>query len=103
MAADYFARQCKDADGLAAELDTPEKRRRYIATFYGPRFWAAPGAFTREDVDFLSEPFADADQLSRVDRQLRVRRRPAPRARDAAPAGAQSHPHPRSSTGPTTT
>ena len=47
MASDYFARQCKDADGLAAELDTPERRRRYIATFYGPRFWATPGAFTR--------------------------------------------------------
>src|SRR6185295_12735627 len=29
MAADYFIRQSKDADGLAAELDTAEKRRRY--------------------------------------------------------------------------
>ena len=58
MAADYFIRQSKDADGLAAELDTPEKRRRYIATFYGSRFWAAPGSFEREDVERMTEPFA---------------------------------------------
>jgi pimeloyl-ACP methyl ester carboxylesterase len=63
MAADYFIRQSKDADGLAAELDTPEKRRRYIATFYGSRFWAAPGSFTREDVDLMTEPFADAERF----------------------------------------
>jgi pimeloyl-ACP methyl ester carboxylesterase len=63
MAADYFIRQSKDADGLAAELDTPEKRRRYIATFYGSRFWAAPGSFAREDVDLMTEPFADADRF----------------------------------------
>ena len=63
MAADYFIRQSKDADGLAAELDTPEKRRRYIASFYGSRFWAAPGSFTREDVDRMTEPFADADRF----------------------------------------
>ena len=25
--------------------DTADKRRRYIEQFYGPRFWAAPGAF----------------------------------------------------------
>ena len=63
MAADYFIRQSKDADGLAAELDTPELRRRYIATFYGSRFWAAPGTFGREDVDRMTEPFADADHF----------------------------------------
>jgi pimeloyl-ACP methyl ester carboxylesterase len=63
MAADYFIRQAKDADGLAAELDTPDKRRRYIATFYGSRFWAAPGTFAREDVDRMTEPFADADHF----------------------------------------
>jgi pimeloyl-ACP methyl ester carboxylesterase len=63
MAADYFIRQSKDADGLAAELDTPDKRRRYISTFYGSRFWAAPGSFAREDVDRMTEPFADADRF----------------------------------------
>ena len=63
MAADYFIRHAKDADGLAAELDTPEKRRRYISTFYGSRFWAAPGSFAREDVERMTEPFADADRF----------------------------------------
>jgi pimeloyl-ACP methyl ester carboxylesterase len=62
-ASDYFRRQGRDADGLAAELDTPERRRRYVAAFYGSRFWATPGTFTPEDVDFMTEPFADADKL----------------------------------------
>jgi pimeloyl-ACP methyl ester carboxylesterase len=62
-AADYFLRQGREADDLAAELDTPERRRRYIAQFYGSRFWAAPGSFDRESTDFMTEPFADADKL----------------------------------------
>jgi pimeloyl-ACP methyl ester carboxylesterase len=62
-AADYFLRQGTDADALAAELATPEERRRYIATFYGSRFWAHPGAFDPSAVDFHTEPFADAAQL----------------------------------------
>ena len=33
-ASDYFVRQGTDPDALAAELATPEERRRYIATFY---------------------------------------------------------------------
>jgi pimeloyl-ACP methyl ester carboxylesterase len=63
MAADYFVRQGRDADGLAAELDTPEKRRRYVGEFYGHRFWATPGAFGPDDVDYMTEPFADPDRL----------------------------------------
>ncbi|MFM2070366.1 MAG: hypothetical protein RLZZ623_629 [Actinomycetota bacterium] len=63
-ASDYFIRQGLDADGLAAELTTPEQRRRYIATFYTSRFWAHPGGFAQpEDVDFHTEPFADAAHL----------------------------------------
>ena len=62
-AADYFARQGREADALAAELDTPDRRRRYVAEFYGHRFWAAPGTFSRADVAFMAEPFADADRL----------------------------------------
>src|SRR4051794_31233798 len=75
-ASDYFVRQGTDPDGLAAELDTPEKRRRYIATFYTSRFWAHPGAFMGEAdvapagrfggsnaVDFHTEPFADGAKL----------------------------------------
>ena len=49
-AADYFVRQGMDADGLAADLTTPEQRRRYIATFYTSRFWAHPGAFMGDAV-----------------------------------------------------
>jgi pimeloyl-ACP methyl ester carboxylesterase len=63
VAADYFRRQGREADELAAELDTPDKRRRYIAQFYGPRFWAAPGSFDQETTDFMTEPFADAEKL----------------------------------------
>jgi pimeloyl-ACP methyl ester carboxylesterase len=63
MAADYFARQARDADGLAAELSTPEMRQRYVAEMYGPRFWAAPGAFDQGDVLWHSEPFGDADRF----------------------------------------
>ncbi|HEX4187274.1 MAG TPA: alpha/beta hydrolase [Solirubrobacteraceae bacterium] len=63
MALDYFVRQGRDADALAAELDTPEKRRRYVGEFYGHRFWATPGAFTRPMIDFMTEPFADAERL----------------------------------------
>ena len=63
-AADYFVRQGTDPDGLAAELTTPEQRRRYIATFYTSRFWAHPGAFTGAgEVDFHTEPFGDAASL----------------------------------------
>jgi pimeloyl-ACP methyl ester carboxylesterase len=63
MAADYFLRQGREGDALAAELDTPGKRRRYVGEMYGHRFWAAPGAFAPEDVDFMTEPFADAAKL----------------------------------------
>ena len=73
-AADYFVRQGMDPDGLAADLTTPEQRRRYIATFYGSRFWAHPGAFVGdappmgrfgggEVIDFHTEPFGDAAKL----------------------------------------
>lgn len=63
-ASDYFVRQGLDPDGLAAELATPEQRRRYIATFYTSRFWAHPGAFVQPgEVDFHTEPFADAVRL----------------------------------------
>jgi pimeloyl-ACP methyl ester carboxylesterase len=63
QASDYFRRQAKDADGLAAELDTPAKRRGYVAQMYGPRFWAAPGSFDAEAVDFMTEPFGDAQRF----------------------------------------
>jgi pimeloyl-ACP methyl ester carboxylesterase len=62
--ADYFVRQGTDPDGLAAELTTPEQRRRYIATFYTSRFWAHPGAFTGAgETEFHTEPFGSAESL----------------------------------------
>jgi pimeloyl-ACP methyl ester carboxylesterase len=57
---DYFYRHALDADALAAELATPEQRRRYIAGFYTSRLWAHPGSFEPEAVEFMTEPFADA-------------------------------------------
>jgi pimeloyl-ACP methyl ester carboxylesterase len=90
MAADYFQRQGTDADGLAAELDTPLKRRRYVAQMYGPRFWAAPGAFTPDDVEFMTEPYGDAEHfrasLALYEYALRTRRfSEAPRLREPNP------------------
>jgi pimeloyl-ACP methyl ester carboxylesterase len=63
MAGDYFVRQGREADILAEELDSVERRRRYVGEFYGHRFWATPGAFSREDVDFMTQPFAGAQHL----------------------------------------
>lgn len=60
---DYFIRQGREPDALAAELRTEAERRRYIATFYTSRFWAHPGAFEPAAVDFMSEPFADGAKL----------------------------------------
>jgi pimeloyl-ACP methyl ester carboxylesterase len=90
MAADYFQRQGTDADALAAELDTPEKRRRYVAQMYGPRFWAAPGAFMPEDIEFMVEPYGDAEHfrtsLALYEYALGTRRwSEAPRLRELNP------------------
>jgi pimeloyl-ACP methyl ester carboxylesterase len=60
---DYFVRQGRDPDGLLAELDTPARRRAWVGAMYGHRLWAAPGHFTRDDVDFMTEPFADPAKL----------------------------------------
>jgi pimeloyl-ACP methyl ester carboxylesterase len=62
-ASDYFVRQGTDADAVAAELDTPDKRRRYVTQFYGSRFWASPGTFTAEEAEWHAEPFTDGDKL----------------------------------------
>jgi pimeloyl-ACP methyl ester carboxylesterase len=60
---DYQFRQGAEPDVLAAELDTPERRRRYIADFYGHRLWGSRGSFTQADVDFMTEPWAEEERL----------------------------------------
>ena len=60
---DYQYRQGQEPDALAAELDTVERRRRYIADFYGHRLWASRGTFTQADVDFMTEPWSEEDRL----------------------------------------
>lgn len=63
QAGDYFVRQGRDADALAAELSTADERRRYVEQCYGSRFWATPGAFDRESARFMAEPFEDPVRL----------------------------------------
>jgi pimeloyl-ACP methyl ester carboxylesterase len=60
---DYRHRQGATPDELAAELDTPAKRRRYIGDMYGHRLWASPGTFDAADIDFMTEPFATDERL----------------------------------------
>jgi pimeloyl-ACP methyl ester carboxylesterase len=60
---DYFVRQGSDGDGLAAEMDTPERRRGYIAAFYSHRLWHGHYEFSQEEIDFFTEPFADAKKF----------------------------------------
>ncbi len=61
--ADYRYLQGATPEVLAAELDSPARRRRYIAGMYGPRLWASPGSFTTADIDFMTEPFGDIERL----------------------------------------
>jgi pimeloyl-ACP methyl ester carboxylesterase len=61
--ADYFERQGSDGDGLIEELSTPALRRAYVAGMYTHRLWAQPGSFSREDVDWHTEPFAERERL----------------------------------------
>ncbi len=61
---DYRIRQGRDWKELIAELDTRERRRRYLRDFYEHRLWASPGAFSDADIDFMGEPFLDARKLA---------------------------------------
>lgn len=61
---DYRIRQGRDPEALLAELDTPERRRRYLRDFYEHRLWASPGAFSDAEIDFMAEPFLDARKLA---------------------------------------
>lgn len=59
---DYYVRQGNDGDGLAAAMDSPERRRDYIAGFYTHRLWAGM-PFDAAAVAFHTEPFADAGRF----------------------------------------
>ncbi len=60
---DYQVDQGEHADALIEELDTPEKRERWVRGFYTHRLLASPGAFTAEELAFMTEPFRDRDRL----------------------------------------
>jgi len=60
---DYFFRQGTDADGLAMELSTEQKRLTYITEFYTTRLWAHPGAFSQTDISYHAAPFLNAEHL----------------------------------------
>ena len=61
---DYRIRQGRDSEALLAELDTRDRRRRYLRDFYEHRLWASPGAFSDADIDFMAEPFLDPRKLA---------------------------------------
>lgn len=61
--AEYQVRQGRDWRELAADLDTPERRRRYVRDFYEHRLLASRNSFEEADYDFMSEPFSDAARL----------------------------------------
>ncbi len=61
---DYRIRQGRDWEALIAELDTPERCRRYVRDFYEHRLWSSPYAFDETDYDFMTEPFADIRHLA---------------------------------------
>jgi len=60
---DYRVLQGSSPDELAARLDTPARRRAWVADMYGHRLWASPGTFRADDVDFMTEPWADEARL----------------------------------------
>ena len=61
---EYRFRQGRDWRETLAELDTPARRRRYVRDFYEHRLLASPFSFNEQDIDFMTEPFADADRLA---------------------------------------
>lgn len=60
---DYQVDQGRDAEALIAELDTPERRERWVRGFYTHRLLASPGAFDADELSFMTEPFRSRDRL----------------------------------------
>lgn len=61
--ADYRQLQGQRPDDLAAMLANEDARRLWVASMYRSRLWSSPGSFSAEDVDFMTEPFADEARL----------------------------------------
>jgi pimeloyl-ACP methyl ester carboxylesterase len=61
---DYRIRQGRYWRELMAELDSPERCRRYLRDFYEHRLWASPFSFDDEAIEFMIEPFADLRKLA---------------------------------------
>jgi pimeloyl-ACP methyl ester carboxylesterase len=60
---DYQDLQGRRPDELAAMLPNEAARRQWIASMYTSRLWASPGSFSPDEVDFMTEPFADEARL----------------------------------------
>jgi pimeloyl-ACP methyl ester carboxylesterase len=60
---DYRELQGARPEELAAMLGTPAARRQWVAAMYSSRLWASPGTFGSDDIDFMTEPFADEARL----------------------------------------
>jgi pimeloyl-ACP methyl ester carboxylesterase len=60
---DYRELQGGRPDELAAMLPTPAARRQWVAAMYTSRLWGSPGGFTADEVDLMTEPFADEARL----------------------------------------
>lgn len=60
---DYRELQGARPDELAAMLANDAARRQWVGAMYTSRMWASPGSFSQDDVDFMTEPFADEARL----------------------------------------
>jgi len=60
---DYRIKQGRDWKQLIAELDSEARRRQWVRDCYEHRLWASEGSFASEDIDFMTEPFGDAERL----------------------------------------
>ena len=60
---DYQELQGARPEELTEMLASPQARRQWIAAMYQSRLWASPGTFSREQVDFMTEPFADEQHM----------------------------------------
>jgi pimeloyl-ACP methyl ester carboxylesterase len=58
---EHFARHGQRADDLLRELESPARRREYVAEVYGEAGWAGAVGFSAGEQAFMSEPFAGAD------------------------------------------